>query len=305
MDKYITVQELCEAKKNYVLTAADQSTWEYEGIPLPSNVYESTMQDLKEWEARKEDIFVVTYLKAGTTWVSEIVSCLIHDGNMDVVNRRHITSRVPFLELIFHGTPKFVPPNHKILDDVPSPRVIKSHLPGQLLPPKVWKKRAKIIYVLRNPKDLAVSLFYFGKAWQDMGFDKFLEIFLAGKVDYGPWWEHFLFFWERRHESNVCVIQYEDMQRNLKDSVTTIGKLLGKELSDQTIDAIVDHCSFDNMKSNPMANMDTIRLNKPHQFMRKGIVGDWKTHFTVAQNERMDAFIQAKLTGTGLAFHFE
>ncbi|XP_038055429.1 sulfotransferase 1 family member D1-like isoform X2 [Patiria miniata] len=269
MDKYITVEQLFEAKKKYVPTAADHAVWEYRGIHLPSNVYESAMQELHGWAARTADIFIVTYPKAGTTWASEIVSCLINDGNMDVVNSRHITSRVPFLELIVHGTPEFVPPNYKILEDVASPRIVKSHLPGQLLPPDVWKKKAKVVYVLRNPKDLAVSLFYFGKAWQEMGFSNFLERFKSGEVDYGPWWEHYLYFWTRRHEDNVCIMKYEDMQRDLKGVVTTIGKFLGKELSNQTIDAIVEHCSFNSMKSNPMANMDTVRPNQPHQFMRK------------------------------------
>ena len=33
-----------------------------------------------------------------------------------------------------------------------------------------------------------------------------------------------------------------------------------------------------------------------------GKVGDWKNHFTVAQNEAMDALIEEKLHGTGLRF---
>ena len=35
-----------------------------------------------------------------------------------------------------------------------------------------------------------------------------------------------------------------------------------------------------------------------------GKVGDWKSHFTVAQNEVLDAFIRDKLAGTGLTFDY-
>ena len=36
-----------------------------------------------------------------------------------------------------------------------------------------------------------------------------------------------------------------------------------------------------------------------------GKVGDWKSHFTVAQNEVMDALIREKLAGSGLTFDYE
>ena len=38
-------------------------------------------------------------------------------------------------------------------------RVIKTHLPMQLLPEGVCEK-AKVVYLARNPKDVAVSFYY-------------------------------------------------------------------------------------------------------------------------------------------------
>lgn len=38
-----------------------------------------------------------------------------------------------------------------------SPRVLKSHLPSNLLPTDLWKKKNKVIYVARNVKDAVVS----------------------------------------------------------------------------------------------------------------------------------------------------
>ena len=35
----------------------------------------------------------------GTTWAQEIASCLMHDGDLEAVNKRHTTFRVPFIEL--------------------------------------------------------------------------------------------------------------------------------------------------------------------------------------------------------------
>lgn len=50
--------------------------------------------------------------------------------------------------------------DYEALLNMPSPRVIKTHLPLSLLPRSVAEVGAKVIYVGRNPKDVAVSYYY-------------------------------------------------------------------------------------------------------------------------------------------------
>jgi len=45
--------------------------------------------------------------------------------------------------------------------------------------------------------------------------------------------------------------------------------------------------------------------NKKMQIYRKGIIGDWKNAFTVAQNEAMDAFIKQESQGCDFKFTYE
>ncbi|XP_043540504.1 sulfotransferase 1C2-like isoform X3 [Chiloscyllium plagiosum] len=70
-------------------------------------------------------------------------------------------------------------------------------------------------------------------------------------------------------------------------------KFLGKELPDLVIDGIVRNTTFESMKDNPMSNYstvpDSIFDRSISHFMRKGTVGDWKNHFTVAQDETFEA----------------
>ena len=78
---------------------------------------------------------------------------------------------------------------------------------------------------------------------------------------------------------------------------------MGKKLTDDQIEVIADHTSFGKMKANPMTNktnMDDVK----GEFMRKGIVGDWKKHFTVEENKYVDELLKEKLKGTGLNFHY-
>ena len=63
------------------------------------------------------------------------------------------------------------------------PRLIKSHLPGQLLPPQVWEKKIKIVYVIRNPKDTIVSYFKFGQMlspFKKFDFNEMFDRFMSG-----------------------------------------------------------------------------------------------------------------------------
>ena len=69
------------------------------------------------------------------------------------------------------------------LDAMESPRVIKSHLPFYLLPPKLIDT-CKVIYVARNPKDVIVSYFYHHKFWDELhGFNGNLEEFAQFYID--------------------------------------------------------------------------------------------------------------------------
>uniref|UniRef100_A0A8C5RYP4 Sulfotransferase n=1 Tax=Laticauda laticaudata TaxID=8630 RepID=A0A8C5RYP4_LATLA len=89
-----------------------------------------------------------------TVWTQNIVSLILYEGHRDGTENITLIDRAPWLEYnIFHVD----------LPNRPSPRVICSHLPYYLIPKGLQNKRAKIIYVFRNPKDVLVSSYHFYK----------------------------------------------------------------------------------------------------------------------------------------------
>uniref|UniRef100_A0A2I3FZW1 Sulfotransferase n=1 Tax=Nomascus leucogenys TaxID=61853 RepID=A0A2I3FZW1_NOMLE len=130
-----------------------------------------------------------------------------------------------------------------------------------------------------------------------------------GSVCWGSWHEHVKGWWEAKDKHRILYLFYEDMKKNPKHEIQKLAEFIGKKLDDKVLDKIVHYTSFDVMKQNPMANYSSIPAeimdHSISPFMRKGAVGDWKKHFTVAQNERFDEDYKKKMADTRLTFHFQ
>lgn len=278
-----------------------------EGIVLPTPTCDLWDQ-IWNFQAKPDDLLVSTYPKAGTTWTQEIVDLIQNEGNVDHSQRAPTHERFPFIELI-------IPPIINGLEqanNTPSPRTLKTHLPIELLPPSFLEKKCKIIYVARNGKDNMVSYYHFQRMNRTLPhpgtWEEYFETFMAGKVCWGSWHDHVKGWWKAKDQHNILYLFYEDMKKNPKHEIQKLAKFIGKDLDDKTLDKIVYHTTFDVMKKNPMANYTSlptdIMNHSVSPFMRKGTTGDWKNHFTVAQNEIFDEDYKKKMADTTLTFQF-
>nr|XP_004670297.2 sulfotransferase 1A1 [Jaculus jaculus] len=278
------------------------------GVPL-IKYFAEAIGPLQNFTAWPDDLLISTYPKSGTTWVSEILDLIYHSGDLEKCRRAPIYSRVPFLEFRCPG----VPSGLETVEDTPAPRLLKTHLPLSLIPRSLLEQKVKVIYVARNAKDVAVSYYNFyhmAKLHPDPGtWDNFLQQFMDGKVSYGSWYQHVQEWWELSHSHPVLYLFYEDMKENPKRELKKILEFLGRSLPEDIVDRIVKHTSFKEMKKNPLSNYTTIPTDvmdhSVSPFMRKGITGDWKTIFTVAQNERFDAHYNEMMAGCGLTFRWQ
>nr|XP_020835166.1 sulfotransferase 1C1 [Phascolarctos cinereus] len=262
------------------------------------------------FQAKPDDLLIATYAKAGTTWTLEIVDMIQNDGDIKKCQRANTFDRHPFLEWTLP------PPLNSGLDlaiKMPSPRTLKTHLPVQMLPPFFWEQNSKIIYIARNAKDCLVSYYHFSrmhKMLPDPGtLEEYIEKFMNGRVLWGSWYDHVKGWWDAKEKHPILYLFYEDMKENPKQEIQKMLKFLEKDLSEEILNKIIYHTSFDIMKQNPMANHTTqpssIMDHSISPFMRKGIPGDWKNHFTVAQNEKFDEDYKKKMAGTTLTFRTE
>ncbi|XP_071943776.1 sulfotransferase 1C2-like [Antedon mediterranea] len=284
----------------------DCVTWEKDGMLMSKWMREDNLDAIKDFEVHDDDIWVVTYPKSGTTWMQVIMSLVVVEGDEKNIKTTYMQNEYFTLDRM--------PPPHKLLDQTPSPRMIKTHLQDIHLPQQLLEKtKPKIIYVARNPKDVAVSYFHFHTYNRCLpkytDWNLFYEDYKKDKVIWGSWFQHNLFWWERRYLPNVLFLKYEDMKTDPKGAIIQVADFMGYKLSDDAINKIVEKSSFKTMKSSDKTGprlaaqtglFDPKYYKDPSFFIRKGVTGDWKNHFTVAQNEDFDKICKAKLDGTGL-----
>lgn len=251
----------------------------------------STLKDIKEFATRPSDVWVCSFPKSGTTWLQEIIYLIENDCDFSKAKAKTLDERSPFIE--------YPTPGLKAINKMESPRVIKTHLPIELLPNDLEKK-SKVVYVVRNPKDVCVSFYYFIKMVKLVGFDgamsDMINLFIDGQVPYGPWPKHVDSY---ASKSNIHIIHYEDLLHNPKEELKRLCDFLDKKLDDKQIDAIVEWCSFDNMKKNPSANYEWNKtlgiFTQEGEFFRKGKAGDWLNHFSIKQSKRLDEIVNSQL----------
>ena len=145
----------------------------------------------------------------------------------------------------------------------------------------------------------------FGKfpgTWND-----FFHLYEQKHLVQGDPIHHTLGWWKYHTDDNVMFSSYEEMKQDIRSVIRKVAIFLKKDLSEETIEAIVAHTSFDQMKVNPMTNKSTSNLINAEvsPFMRKGQVGDWRNYFSQEQSKAVDQRVKDVEEKFGLKFIFD
>jgi hypothetical protein len=98
-------------------------------------------------------------------------------------------------------------------------------------------------------------------------------------------------YWKLRNEENFLFLFYEDMKEDLRSVVMKTIKFFNKQYTEEQIDALVKHLSFDSMKDNPACNkqffvdycknvIENSTQSEQYSFIRNGKVGGHVKEFT-------------------------
>ncbi|KAM3873440.1 sulfotransferase 2B1-like [Diretmus argenteus] len=277
----------------------------HHGLLLPKECHtKESLKYAQDFLVEDTDVFGVTYPKSGTTWMQEILPLVLNGGDLTPVQTIPNWDRVPWLEETRLAL---------VVDRLATPRAMVTHLPYHLMPTSFYSSKAKVIYVTRNPKDVMVSSYYYHQMasyLDDPGtFQEFMDNFLEGKVLFGKWTDHVKSWRHTEMRDRILYITYEEMLQDLDGSIRRFSDFLGSNLNEEAIQRIAQQCCFNNMKTNCMSNYSLVPQeimdSNKSPFHRKGIVGDWKNHFTPEQKVQFSSVINRELQGEDLSFPWD
>ncbi|CAH0563778.1 unnamed protein product [Brassicogethes aeneus] len=293
-------------------------------ICLPN--YEKYKDEIYNFPIRKNDVWINTLGRSGTTLMTEMVWQICNDMDFEKGFEKPLIERVPYFEYATFrfneekkekllkenaNDPKRLETIKSFLTlewektEYPETRVYKSHLALSLLPPELAKE-ARVIYVVRNPKDTAVSAYHFGQMFVDQPpFEQYWDIFERGLI-WGTFFEHAKEAWDIRHQENVLFVFYEDIVKDMRSTILKVCKFLGKTYTDSEIDKLAEHMHIDNFKKNTSVNgiyfdydlkeERAKRETRSSNFIRQGKVDAYKELFTSGVEERADKWISIEIT---------
>lgn len=247
---------------------------------------------------RDDDIIISTYAKSGTTWVQQIVSQLIFNGEEGLP----VAEMSPWMDLR-------VPPKDVKLPEVEQQshrRFLKTHLPVDAL---VFSPRAKYIYIGRDGRDVVWSMYnhhtnanqFWYEALNDTPgrvgppiepppddirtyFDDWMS---KDGHPFWPFWENVRSWWEIRDLPNVLLIHFERLKADMPGEIRRIADFIGTPIDESRWGAILEHCSFGYMKANATASVPlggAFWDGGAETFVHKGVNGRWRDTLSATES---------------------
>ena len=256
----------------------------------------------------QKNIFLASYPKSGNTWLRSIIGNIY---NFDKEFSLNDVKSIPLLSIKKHFSEfdnKVYINNNDLHFDWISQNIIKcqnllNNKPNHLNIFKTHSARHKnftnesvnagFIYIVRDPRDIVVSLKNFSgkeidKTIDEFLFSKSLMITTNGAQELLSTWELNVQSWLNYTSVPRLIIKYEDLKLNPKEIILKIKEFLNKihslniNLCDQDIDKIVENTNFNNLKKLEDKN-GFDEASKYSKFFRLGTSNQWKDVLTHTQ----------------------
>ena len=255
---------------------------------------------------RPNDVLVSTYPKSGTTWALHMAYEIGYLGDGDYAHSYDVFSWPDNLVPLENNPPLS---DLSYLADSPTGlRVIKTHLEAPFVP----VADGKHISVIRDPKDIIVSMMHFENGFNEILFggsipvQAFVDSFQTDKFIYQSWPMFIDSWWSLRDRDNVLVLTYESMKADLVGTIGKMARFLEIELNEAQLAKVAEKSSYGWMKANDHKYAQPA-FGEAEQvpLVRSGKAGSAKELLSAEQQAAIDNFCIQRLDQLGSEFPYQ
>jgi hypothetical protein len=216
-----------------------------------------------------DDTFLVSYPRSGNTWTRFLIANLLH----------------PEVEIGFANIDRFVPDtaalSSRALKRISRPRVLKSH--------QYFDHRyPKVIYIVRDPRDVALSYYQFHRKYgfiQDgHPIEQFVTDFVNGRLvsaDWGTWAENVAsWLYTRGHSEGFLLTRYENLKQDSRGELSRLAAFLGVDAKPELLTRVIERSSAQRMRELEIKEQDqwlgTRKHRKDIPFVGEASAGGWE-----------------------------
>jgi hypothetical protein len=224
-----------------------------------------------------DDRFLVSYPRSGSTWTRFLIGNLISTN--EAITFANLESRFPSIYICAD----------RQLRRVSRPRLLTSH---EAFDPSY----KTIIYVVRDPRDVAVSFYHYSIKNRHISdgypLEKFVSRYVSVKVGpmydrWGSWADH-VTSWValRQGRDGFLLLRYEDMVEDPKRELAKVADMLKLDVNPERLSRAVELSSAGRMRRLEKEQHDawsqTAKTRSDMPFVRTAAAGGWRAELSSA-----------------------
>ncbi len=229
-----------------------------------------------------DDSFIVSYPRSGNTWTRFLVASLVYAGQP--VTFANIERLIPDCEAL----------SSRHLKRVARPRIIKSH---EYFDPRYQK----VIYIVRDPRDVALSYYDFSRKYRHIEdsypLERYIGDFVSGRLvsaDWGTWGENVGTWVAARHGwPTFLLLRYEDLIADTQSELAKVARFFGVDASPGKLRRAIESSSADHLRELEKKEggewVTTKNKRSDIPFIGSAVAGKWKSVLPDAGVEEIES----------------
>ena len=213
-----------------------------------------------------DDTFITSYPRSGNTWTRFLVANLMHPERP--VTFANIETIIPDATAL----------SSRALKRVPRPRLIKTH---EYFEPRY----RRVIYLVRDPRDVALSLYNFRRKYRSLDdscpIEQYVaERFVPGDLDVS-WGEHVgSWLGTRMNRPGFLLVRYEDLLQDAPRELSRVGDFLGVAAGTEALSQAIERSSANRLRELEKVEHEAWVTTKGKRadvpFIAEAVAGAWK-----------------------------